>query len=90
MGMGEETQLGASVENLIGGPETCPACGEILRDDHLVDGPESSQPENVEGCDIIGAESGEPAEAVFACPSKMTKVVSTAEGYEVWSAEYHD
>lgn len=90
MSMGEETQLGASVENLISGPETCPACGEILRGDHLVDGPESSQPENVTECDIIGAESGAPAEAVFGCPTNPTKVVSTAEGHEVWSAEQYE
>ena len=85
--MAEETQLGASVQDLIGGPDTCPGCGEVLRDDHLVDGPEGSQPENVDGYDVVGAESGLPAEAVFACPDGPLKVVKTAEGYETWDAE---
>jgi len=84
-----ETELGASIDDLVDGPDVCPACGSVLRGDHLVD---RDRPVDHPSSDnkIRGADSRKIAESILICPKAGggTLVVKTEDGIESMTSDY--
>lgn len=84
-----DTELGASIDDLIDGPDVCPACGSVLRGDHLVD---RDRPVEHPSSDnkIRGIDSRKIAENILVCPEVGggKNVVETEDGIESMTSDY--